>query len=131
MSVISSYCRYRPGVYLDPWIVFGGRWNGLGWIMISVGLYKFGDVSIIECFTFRSREIKERSSRPILSGEFPLNHSCRAGHFHSRQSERLDLYKHYAGKLIEVRRIESCRVTLLICAFSLAMPTDAFVLRVC
>ena len=42
-------CHYRPGVYLDPWIAFGGRWNGLGWIMISVGLYKFGDVIIIEC----------------------------------------------------------------------------------
>jgi hypothetical protein len=37
-------------MYLDPWMVFGGRWNGLGWIMISVGLHKFGDArSIMEC----------------------------------------------------------------------------------
>ena len=36
-------------MYLDPWIVFGGRWNGLGWIMISVGLQRFGDIrSLIE-----------------------------------------------------------------------------------
>ena len=28
-----------------------------------------------------------------------------ADHFHPRQSERLDLYKQYAGKLLEVRHI--------------------------
>ena len=80
--------------------------------MISVGLQKIGDCEKNNRMcTFRSRKIEERSPRPILSGEFYLNPSRRAGHFHSRQSERLDLYKHYAGKLIEVRRIERCHIT--------------------
>jgi len=87
-------------------------WAGLRFRLVCINLVM---LSYNRMYTFRSREIKKRSSRPILSGEFPLNHSCRAGHFHSRQSERLDLYKHYAGKLIEVRRIESSRITLLMC----------------
>ena len=52
-----------------------------------------------------------------------------ADHFYSRQSERLDLYKQYAGKLLAVRRIESPRIMVLLHDFRLAMPTDAFVLR--
>ena len=90
----------------------------MGWARLRFRLVcmKFGDVrNIIKFVHFRSREIKERSPWPILSGEFPLNPSCRAGHFYSRQSERLDLYKHYAGKLIEVHRIESCRTTAYVC----------------
>jgi hypothetical protein len=50
-----------------------------------------------------------------------------ADHFHSRQSERLDLYKQYAGKLLEVSRIESRLMAILLRTFRLAMLTDAFV----
>lgn len=54
-----------------------------------------------------------------------------ADHFYLRQSERLDLYKQYAGKLLEVRRIENCCITVLLCASRLVMPIDAFVLPTC
>ena len=54
-----------------------------------------------------------------------------ADHFHSRQSERLDLYKQYAGKLLEVRRNLWLSSVLLRGFFRLAMPTDAFVRPKC
>ena len=95
------------------------EWAGLDYDFGWFAKKKFGDAEKYNRIcTFRSRKIKERSSRPILSGEFPLYPSCRAGHFHSRQSERLDLYKHYAGKLIEVGFIESLPLlSLLIYVF--------------
>jgi hypothetical protein len=30
LDVLIPAHHYRPGMYLDPWIVFGGRWIGLG-----------------------------------------------------------------------------------------------------
>lgn len=108
-------CHYRPGLYLDPWIIFGGHWNGLDWITISVSLKKFGEVrSITEYIHLGPGKSNNGPHGPYYQVSFLwILRSCTA--LHSRQSERLDLYKHYAGKLVEVRYIESCRIAAHMC----------------
>lgn len=134
-------CHNRPGVYLDPWMGSGGHWNGLDWIMILVGFATFSFFFFFwSCkkkklwiCTFRSWEVEEWSPRPILSGEFHLNLSCRRIIFIPGSQNVWICISNMPENYLKCVLFKVCCIidsfTLLL--FRLAMPIDAFALRMC